>query len=111
VRWLQPAEVAREIEPRKYCSRRCSELAGRILTDDDIRGALELRWEGRMWREVGFVLGTSMQTVQSRIWVYLWERDELTVPLLSEIWAPVPGVIVPPSWRWLANRSGIEPRH
>jgi hypothetical protein len=110
VRWVLPSYTTRPAEPRKYCSHGCFDLAKRILTDDNIKGAIELRREGRMWREIAFALGTWQQTVQTWISVYLWQRDQPTVPLLSESSAPVPGVVVRPAWRWLVNRSGMELR-
>lgn len=91
-----------------FCSVSCNSLHTRILSDEDVESAIYLRWEGNTWTHIGKLLGCPVQTVQLRIWKFLYVTGQLNRGVVESIW--VRGhleQIVTPAWNWLELNTGI----
>lgn len=95
-----------------YCSQKCSGVAMRILTEEEIKWAIDQRsLHNQTWTGLAKVLRTDMQTVQKRIWNYLAEQDRLTKKVVDKIWMPSASLMIKRGrWNWLVNSTGLSPK-
>lgn len=89
-----------------FCSKRCQANFARQISDEQVEEAILLRWEGNTWTHVAKLIGYPMQSIQMRIWKYLYATGQLTRSTVTSIWigkhqSPSP------SWKWLELATGI----
>jgi hypothetical protein len=91
-----------------FCSTRCYSMHKRVLSDDDVESAIYLRWEGNTWTHIAKLMGYPQQTIQSRIWKYLYLTGQLNRGVVESIW--VKNHLeqrITPAWNWLELNTGI----
>lgn len=95
-----------------FCSQKCSGVAQRILTDEEIKWAIDQRsLHNQTWTGLAKILRSDMQVVQKRIWHYLAEHDRLTKNIVDKIWMPAPSLMIKHGrWNWLINSTGLSPK-
>jgi hypothetical protein len=94
-----------------FCSVNCSAAFSRIIGDETVARAIELRREGETWTFIAKAIGVTPQTIQDRIWRRLSEQNVLTSIVVREIWYPSVAKWRnrQPSWGWLEKRTGMVP--
>jgi hypothetical protein len=91
-----------------FCSAKCSAAYARGVTDQQIEDAIYLRWEGNSWSHIARLIGFPVQTIQMRIWKYLYATGQLNRGVIESIWVAEhlqqgrPG-----AWHWLELNTGI----
>lgn len=93
-----------------YCSVKCSGLDSRSMTEEQINKAIDMRLEGHSWNSLGKLFKVPYQTIQKRIWFYLYGCGLLKRNLVQSIWDP--GISVfrhGGRWKWITNSTGIHP--
>jgi hypothetical protein len=81
--------------------------ARREITDDEIETAIQMRYDGKSWVEIGRALGrVHYQSIQIQIWKYLYIRGELNGGIVRSIWM-ANRYYRDPSWAWIENRLGF----
>lgn len=94
-----------------YCSRKCSGVAKRCMSKEEILWAIDRRvTTGDTWLGLSKILNQYVQTIQSNIWVYLAQENLLTVSVIKRIWEPSPSLFRKQGrWNWLVERTGLAP--
>lgn len=94
-----------------FCSDKCWRESVKVIYDEHVRAAIDMRRAGQTWKGIGKVLGVAHQTVQRRIWVYLAGQGVLTMNMVDQLWKPSPGLFRKYGrWKWLENRTGLSPQ-
>ena len=93
---------------RIYCSDECWEAAIRLITDEMAETAIRLRLDGETWSLISNQIGFPIQSVQLRIWKYLFEQGRLTRATVDPVWFSKDG------WHragyaWLEKNTGLIP--
>ena len=93
---------------RVYCSDECYETAIRSITDEMAETAIHLRLDGETWSLISNQMGFHIQSIQARIWKYLFEQGRLTRATVDPVWFPKGG------WHhagyaWLEKNTGLIP--
>lgn len=102
--WSNPNEV------QQFCSHKCNGEFVRVLSDEAISKAIELRYNGNSWQAISRIFNRPFQTIQRAIWLLLHKRGKLTINIVHGIWRPVNADWRShASWHWLENRSGWFP--
>lgn len=107
--WCGKTEVINvgKVASQSFCSVRCAQGGRRRVSDNDVLGAIEMRQEGYLWREISRVIGHPMQTIQKNIWMYLVRNGRLNLWEVRSIWKPAAlDRLLPCGWLWLENSTG-----
>lgn len=97
-------------QKRGYCSWRCSGISKRSLTREEIIRCIDGRYSGQSWTGLALLEKTDYQTIQTSIWIFLYETGDLTIDRVERIWRPVSGTRHKQAkWNWLVERCGFEP--
>jgi hypothetical protein len=75
------------------------------ISEDMVEHAIDLRRQGRSWSSVAQELGHPMQTIQTRIWKYLYRRGTLTLDVVETIWLRRDNSGA--SWDWIERNTGL----
>lgn len=95
---------------RVFCSYKCAGDGNRILSDEDILAAIEMRKNQQSWLGIQKMFSHSYQSIQMRIWHLLSERGLMKKDVVHSIWNPrTSHKQRSPAWRWLINATGIQP--
>ena len=92
----------------KYCSPKCRGRDCRVLSIKDVIWAMEQQQRGWPWMRIGKSLRRPIQTIQSNIWIYLFEHRQLAEPTVKALWRCT-GQGNTPAWNWLVRRSKMLP--
>lgn len=90
-----------------YCSGVCQEEAVRQITDDMIETTILLRWSDESWKLVSQQIGFPMQSIQIRIWKYLFDNNMLDSKTVESIWCR--GGWHREGYKWLERNTGLIP--
>ena len=75
------------------------------ISEDMVEHAIDLRRQGRSWSSVARELGHPIQTIQTRIWKYLYCRGTLTLDVVETIWLRRDNSGA--SWDWIERNTGL----
>ena len=72
---------------RHFCSSRCRNAFQRRIDDEMIERAIRLRVAGgRSWASIAMELGYPVQSLQARIWKFLYQAGRLDWQTVQSIW-------------------------
>jgi hypothetical protein len=89
-----------------FCSTKCRSDFFRVVSDESIKRAIDMRWAGHSWTSVSFAVSHEIQVIQTRIWKYLYQRGALDMEAVISIWRPDDRYA---SWRWIELTTGLIP--
>jgi hypothetical protein len=93
---------------RHFCSWSCSSAFQRGITDQQVEGAIFLRWQGSSWSHIAKVVGCPHQSIQTRIWKYLYVTGQLNRSVVESIWVGErPDHQCRVGWGWLERNTGL----
>jgi hypothetical protein len=78
------------------------------MTDQQVEDAIFMRREGSTWAHIAKITGRPQQTIQQRIWKYLYVTGQLNRGVIHSIWIEGHSEQhAPASWGWLERKTGI----
>jgi hypothetical protein len=90
-----------------YCSAECQENCVRQITDEMVDTAIQLRLSGASWKLIAGQIGFWIQTVQIRIWTYLYREGKLNRDVVDDLW--MKGNHPNEGYSWLEKTTGLVP--
>jgi transcriptional regulator with XRE-family HTH domain len=73
-------------DQQRFCSCSCVGLFARALSDQEIETIIERRRNGHSWAEISRLFKGPTQRIQTRIWIWLFERGRLNRQTVESIW-------------------------
>lgn len=90
-------------------SAECQAESARMITDEMVATAIDLRLGGETWTLISQQLSFDIQAIQARIWKYLFEQGRLDRETVDQLWFAVTGSYRPPGYAWLEKQTGLIP--
>lgn len=82
----QPVGWRRVNETIAYCGALCQEAASRAITDAMVETAISQRLSGATWTLVRQLIGFPVQSIQARMWKYLFVHGALNRETVDQLW-------------------------
>jgi hypothetical protein len=103
--WSITSDLRRD-DGDMFCSMRCQVEHTRTITDEIIERAIDLRWAGKSWTSIAIELDHPQQSIQARIWKYLYLIGMLDRQTAESIWrTKIDGKRA--AWNWLERGTGL----